>query len=713
MNFLAPLFLLGTLAVGFPIVFHLIRRTTRERRVFSSLMFLRPSPPRLTQRSRLEHILLLILRCAAVCLLAFAFARPFWRKPLINPSSAGARRLVLLVDTSASMRRANLWDDVRQHVRSLLATTSPADQVELMTFARQTHPMVTFAQWNAAAPGARPALIDQALATCSPGWAATRLGDALIDAAEALADTGARATPVPGQIVLISDLQEGSRPDSLQGYEWPKNVSLTIDALKAKHLSNASLQLLAEADDGSVNPTDHVRLRVSNGPTSRRDEFQVGWAASDAPRFVGVPLKVYVPPGQSRTLLLPMPAGKSGPGRILLDGDEEDFDNSAFNVPPERVQLKVLYCGSESANDSKQPLYFLERAFEPTRRQTVQVLVRSPGTPLSDVEATSASLLIVTAPLPPQQARAMHDRVAAGQTLLFVLSTPAAAETLAAIAGRDQVTLDEAPVSNYAMLADIDFRDPLFAPFADPRFSDFTKIHFWKYRRIAPDAIPGARAIAKFDGGDPALLEARLGKGRLLVLSSGWQPQDSQLALSTKFVPMLYALLDESVGATPQPAQYRVADVIPLGVAAAQGQTPVVIGMPDGTQLRIDPGQTNLTQTLIPGIYTITSAGRSRQVAVNLDPTESRTTPLTSDELERLGAPLTPQKPILIRQAERKTQLRNAEIENRQKFWRWCLIAALGVLLCETWLAGRASKEATATHTVSTGNAAAATAKAS
>ncbi|MEZ0258996.1 MAG: BatA domain-containing protein, partial [Chthoniobacter sp.] len=48
MNFLAPLFALGALAVIGPILFHLIRRTTREKTPFSTLMFLEPSPPRIT-----------------------------------------------------------------------------------------------------------------------------------------------------------------------------------------------------------------------------------------------------------------------------------------------------------------------------------------------------------------------------------------------------------------------------------------------------------------------------------------------------------------------------------------------------------------------------------------------------------------------------------------------------------------------------------------
>src|SRR5947207_10692536 len=103
MSFLAPLFLLGALAVALPVIFHLIRRTTRERTPFSSLLFLRPSPPRLTRRSRLEHLLLLALRCLVIGLLAAGFSRPFFRKamPAADPH-AGSRKTVLLVDVSAS-----------------------------------------------------------------------------------------------------------------------------------------------------------------------------------------------------------------------------------------------------------------------------------------------------------------------------------------------------------------------------------------------------------------------------------------------------------------------------------------------------------------------------------------------------------------------------------------------------------------------------------
>ena len=123
MNFLAPLFLIGGLAIAGPIIFHLIRRTTREHTLFSSLMFLLPTPPRLTRRSRLENWLLLLLRCLALGLLAIGFARPFMKQSSPNDASGGlSKRLVVLLDVSASMRRAGLFAEARTRAGATLRT---------------------------------------------------------------------------------------------------------------------------------------------------------------------------------------------------------------------------------------------------------------------------------------------------------------------------------------------------------------------------------------------------------------------------------------------------------------------------------------------------------------------------------------------------------------------------------------------------------------
>jgi hypothetical protein len=65
MGFLVPLYIAGLAAIALPLVFHLIRRTPRGQTPFSSLMFLTPSPPRITRRSRLDPLLLLLLRALA------------------------------------------------------------------------------------------------------------------------------------------------------------------------------------------------------------------------------------------------------------------------------------------------------------------------------------------------------------------------------------------------------------------------------------------------------------------------------------------------------------------------------------------------------------------------------------------------------------------------------------------------------------------------
>src|SRR5947209_19707839 len=98
MGVLAPLYLAGLAALSLPLIFHLVRRTPRGRHDFSSLMFLVPSPPRLTRRSRLDQLLLLLMRLTALTLLAFAFARPFLRRTAtLAMEDLPARRVAIVV----------------------------------------------------------------------------------------------------------------------------------------------------------------------------------------------------------------------------------------------------------------------------------------------------------------------------------------------------------------------------------------------------------------------------------------------------------------------------------------------------------------------------------------------------------------------------------------------------------------------------------------
>jgi len=108
--------------------------------------------------------------------------------------------------------------------------------------------------------------------------------------------------------------------------------------------------------------------------------------------------------------------------------------------------------------------------------------------------------------------------------------------------------------------------------------------------------------------------------------------------------------------------------------------------------VRLKPGETNFMQTLMPGIYSVPSASPPSRFAVNLEAAESRTAPLPADELDRLGVPAPMSGPVASTPADRVARLQSAELEAHQKLWRWFIVAALGVLGLETWLAGRTAR---------------------
>ncbi len=696
MSFLAPLFLLGGLAIALPVVFHLVRRSSREKQVFSSLMFLKPTPPRMTRRNRLENIFLLLLRCLAVCILAFAFARPFLQQPMAaTPTNTASAQVVILVDTSASMKRDGIWADALAKAEAALNNTTPADQVAVLTFDDQVRSLVSFEQWAAMNASERAAIAAQRLVETKPTWHSTHLGNALIAAAETIEDAEKREQHTGlRRIILITDMQEGSRLDGLQGHEWPRGLEVVVTPVKASRPTNAGLQWVMDADDSAQTTGDTpVRLRVNNSTDAKREQFQIRWAGP------GDSLDAYVPPGQSRIVPAPKLPTNSVAERITLTGDDDDFDNTAYVVQPKAEEVTVLYLGSDVETDSSQSLYYLKRAFQDTRRQAVRLERRSPDrldentaaapSRSGDRRSESHRLVIISSTLPEESALTTRQFLTNGGTALLVMNDIQIANTLGQLTGWPDLTAIESAVANYAMLGQMDFTHPLFAPFADPRFGDFTKIRFWKHRKLSIEKLPGVRVIASYDDNDPAILEIPVGRGRLFVFTFSWRPTDSQFALSSKFVPMLYSLLDQAGGISAQLAQFRVGDTVDFTTLLTKnGGSSLSVRKPDGAQFQLASGETRFTQTDQPGIYEVSAVPTPVKFAVNLDATESKTAPLPVDELERLGVPMKSVEITSAVQASRQETLHNAELEARQKLWRWLIVAALAVLLVETWLAG-------------------------
>jgi hypothetical protein len=681
MSFLAPLYILGALTILAPVVFHLIRRTTRGEQPFSSLLFLSPSPPRLTRRSRLDQWLLLLLRAAALGLLALAFARPFLRQPIGLPlDDAIQRRVVVLIDTSASMRRGDLWRDAQARARETIAACRPSDALAIFAFDATTRPVLTFESSAALDPSRRQAVATQLIDRLQPTWAATHLGQSLIDVAGLIEDVGddnQGSSPIAKRIVLISDLQRGARIERLGDSEWPKEVELELRPIAAKR-SNAGLQEAEAADEATETEPNTIRVRIANDTHPGPDTFRLTWEGSPIR-----PEPVYVPAGESRVVKLSRPEG-SGPGLTLrLEGDGEPFDNQLFLASTVKESAAVLYLGPDRADDPAGLAYYLERAFQGLPARRVQFETADPTAPRPSDPAPDLRLAVVAGETTPANGSALRRWAESGGTVLVVALASGNSPTLATLADAPGITYGSPLADGDTILGAIAFDHPLFAAFAAPQFNDFTRIKFWKRRLLPTDKLGEVRVLARFEGGEPALVEKPLGKGRLLILASGWSPADSQLARSSKFMPLMATLLDRP----GESAESRPSRLVGQPLAVPEGSASITT--PSKVRTTLDPATSGFSATDEPGLYTIESTGGPRPVAVNLDPLESRTDPLEAELFEQYGCRMA--RSDVQKEADREAtrQLRNAELEGRQKLWRPLILALIALLIAETLLAGR------------------------
>ncbi len=699
MSFLYPLFLAGMIAVGVPIVLHMIRRHTRKRVTFSSLMFVRTTAPRLRNRSRLENLPLLLLRCLLLCLLALAFARPLLSTPAPEQTARAGRRVVVLLDTSASMRRVGLWDQAIEQVRSVLNDLEPSDRLSLMTFDAGAQTQIGFEQWVSLDPSQRAAVVTDSLSQLTPGWGSTDLGQALTSAAEAIEEDEVNQTDQSGgsrQIVLVGDVQQGSDLSALHNYEWPPATELVLKRIESPQRTNAVVEWVVARDHlASPAGDDAIHVRVRNSPEAGTEQFQLRWTDESATPESSEAVDTYIPAGHSLVVKVPGPADRSAPHRLVLTGDDHAFDNALYVAPRLQQQISILYVGSDEPNDPKEMLFYVRRAFGATSGVDARVTFHPGGETLTSEEIAAAHLIVATDVNHGENVGLLRRHIEAGGTMLLVMKS-VAAEALTGLTNAPDLEIEEADIGRYAMLGQIEFAHPLLSVFSDPRFGDFTKVHFWKHRRVDLTNLPDARVLARYDNGDPAWFEVPVGRGTLIALTSGWHPADSDLALSSKFVPLLYSVLEYGGVLTEAQAQYFVGDPVPVARAAAMQTADLQVRKPDGSTVTLQADAKIFTQTDMPGVYRVESADGAKRFAVNIPAAEGRTDPMPLEELDKLGVALSSPSPATAEQVAKAAVHRGlVESENEQKLWRWVLLAALIVLLTETWLAGRMTRSAT------------------
>jgi hypothetical protein len=584
------------------------------------------------------------------------------------------------------MRRGDLWQQALAVAKKELDELAPQDEVSLYTFDDRVRTIVSFVKPNEPTPVPPAEIARQALKELEPSWAAGDLGAAITSlAGELEATTDVAQSTAKPQIIVISDFQQGSRIEALQGYEWPEDVRVVPRQLALKQASNATLQLLpADADD----PEGEPRVRVVNAADSTQEQFHVRWLDAKDPKSTAGEVAVYVPPGQSRVVRLPRPMINLLSDRVVLRGDVHDYDNTFYVVPPRQQQISLVYIGSDSENDPDGLSYYLRLATEDDPLRQVEIKTHAADAALpSDRQP---QLVVVTQKLSASQTTDLKGYVERGDSLILVVTDRDSAANITTFISPAELLPERLNrrEDDFSLLGEINFTHPLFQPFANPRYNDFTRIHFWQHQRVTVKSESDTQVLARFDDGDPWLLEQPLGKGRVWAFTSGWRPDDSQLAVSSKFLPLVGGLLDLACGSTRSFGSTVVNAPVTLPDHREQS---LVVQTPSNKQLLVEPTAAAFRETTEPGIYASGAGKDEFRFAVNLAASESDTAPLPLEQLEQLGLKLG-QSITKAERLSRERQERDTELEARQQVWRWLMIGCLLLVILETCWAALASR---------------------
>jgi hypothetical protein len=667
--FLVPAFLAGFAALAVPIMLHLRRRERERPMVFPSLMFLKKIPFATARRRRITDLPLLLLRSLIVLLAVLAFARPFIKPRPESTAHKGAKRVVLAIDRSMSMGHKAVWSAALDSARAVLDQLAGDDRVAVVAFDEDASVLQPMSIDHAAARAA----LDQV----KPVARGTRYAAGIRAGREVLE----KEPGLGGSIVVVTDLQR-SGSGGLVGLTLPANVQVRAVSATAKPHGNTGIAAL---EVQRMPGDERSRLAVSARLITR---------GLTAARKVHLVLSINGRPNGARDVTLQPEGTQSVPfdavtlpaGEVRLtvtaDADSLTTDDSfSAVVPPEVSRRVILITAPEASADET---FFLEHALTTGRSPALKVERRTAAS-LDVAILRDAAAVILDDVAPPSGAAgtALLGYVRAGGGVIAVggprLGGRNVSPALLPGAFRGMV---ERRDERGAIIGDAALDHPVFAAFRAGGNAALGSAHFFRYPRIA--ATADASVLARFDDGNPAVLERKEGEGRVILDVTPLDAISGDFPLQPAYLPFLRNLALYAAGHAAAPFWRTTGEAYLVPPAA---QNPVVKA-PSGDLWRPEAGPGERAAPFAEaGFYTVYDGRPSGEplavVAVNPPPRESDLTPMDPRELlVGVGIDSSAASSLL-------DPATLAQAESRQRVWRWLLLLAAAALVLETVIASR------------------------
>jgi hypothetical protein len=388
-------------------------------------------------------------------------------------------------------------------------------------------------------------------------------------------------------------------------------------------------------------------------------------------------------------------------GRVVVEGDDAEFDNARSFVIRIRKERRILLIGSD------EDLRYL--------RLALQVRADSAGAGLQ-IDAVAPDRLsesrlpgydaYVTAagePAIDRWAGRLRAYVERGAGLVLIPSVRAGAwGALGESFGLGNAPPDTAASGSFIAFQSSDLDHPIFQGMfqaTDRTERSRRRMPTPEIRRSLPMRIPPTGiAVVTLSNGQPFLVEMPVGQGRAVAMSAAADERWSNLPTQGLFVPLLHRSLAVVAGAQ---------EIRPVVVAGGTVDLPTPPGMsgaaqvtsPDRRSLTVAPTSTPVGTVLrigpldATGVYAVRMEGRDvDRFAVVIDDRETDTTPSTEEEREAFLTSVgldEGQWTVVTPSADLAEAVQEARIGT--ELWRFFLLAALLVAVAESIVAARST----------------------
>ncbi len=601
MGFIAPLFLLGALAIALPIWLHRLQTQSSERKAFSSAMLLETARQQVHVRRKLKYLLLLAARIALLVLIALAFAKPFiWVSPeAVIATAAGTR--VVVVDTSVSMGREGVFAQAQAEARRAI-DDAPDDALLQVIAAGGSLRLASDLSNDKAIQYA-------AVAALSPSALRLDFGE-MITAVERLAP----AWPPPVSIHFISDYQASAMPVRFSDLVPSGVAELIPHVVGTGAPFNWSIDYVRETagglDVGVTGAGDRERVADLNLILNEETRESRGLIQT-GPQVIHFEIAEY----------------ESGENRVeiqLTTDDDLLADNRRYHVvnnqPPTAVPLITLSPGGL-------PHTYLSAALESAGAYQVEsllagdfdsrVLTRYRWAVVEDIGLVDSQL----------EQSFTEFMQAGGNLLLFAGERAASLETLPLSGHRHSATSVRNDAGGFLSIGQVDTRHPALGQTEGWHSVNVT-------RSMPLDALDGDEVLIRLENGEPFLIERRVGNGRMLLMPANLDNQWNDLPVRPVFVSFIIEAGRYLSGINEIARTFIVGSVLPLALTGASSGQVVdpdgntVLSLADTTREQ----QVRLSKT---GIYEVYTPQGDAMVAANIDPRESDLRKLSQEVLDR------------------------------------------------------------------------------